>query len=59
MLKYFRQYREASLAIKSFIWTVVCLVAMLIISTVWAYVRLETARTNIPSPAKQSNLSQP
>lgn len=45
----FQNYREASRSVKAFVWTVILMALTLIISTVWAYVRLYTARTDIPN----------
>ena len=47
MMRYLRSYLQASLAIKTFIWTVILLMGVIIVTTVWAYARLSYARTHI------------
>lgn len=48
MREYYNRYRQASGAIKLFIWTVISMAAVMIYTTVWPYVRLKTSRTHIP-----------
>lgn len=47
MIKYLQAYRRASGSVKTFIWTVILLMGVIVVTTVWAYARLSYARTNI------------
>lgn len=49
LIEAFRKYRQASGPLKLFLWTVATLISLLIITTLWAFARLDYARTNIPS----------
>jgi hypothetical protein len=47
MMKYIQAYFQASRSIKAFILTVILLMGVIVVTTVWAYARLTYARTNI------------